>query len=63
MISPVSDSIPDWYNHRLSDGGPIYTETGGESFLVEPWNALTSLLMLIPVLYWFIKLRKETGSF
>jgi len=63
MINPVSDTIPDWYNHRLSDGGPIYTETGGDGFLVEPWNALTSLLMLIPVLYWFIKLRKEPGSF
>ena len=53
--SSISDTIPDWVNHRLNDGGPIYAETGGDGFLVEPWNSLTSLLMLIPVIYWLIK--------
>ena len=63
MINAVSDSIPDWHNHRMPDGGPVYAETGGEGLLVEPWNSITSLLMLIPVIYWFIRIRKETGDY
>lgn len=47
----------------MADGGPIYAETGGDGFLVEPWNSLTSLLMLIPVIYWLIRIRRESGSF
>jgi len=63
MISTESDTIPDFHNHRILDGGPIYAETGGEGFLVEPWNAITSLLMLIPVIYWLIRIRKKTGTY
>ncbi|HSG67295.1 MAG TPA: hypothetical protein VK994_01215, partial [Bacteroidales bacterium] len=65
MMNPiVNDTITEWYNHRLDDGGPIYAETGaGEGLLVEPWNALTSLLMLIPVIYWLIRLRNDMGSY
>jgi hypothetical protein len=63
MINSVSDTIPDWQNHRMIDGGPVYAETGGDGFLVEPWNSLTSLLMLIPVIYWLWRIRKETGSY
>ena len=47
----------------MDDMGPVYAETAGEGFLVEPWNSLTSLLMLIPVIYWLIRIRKESGSF
>ena len=64
VFHSVKDSIPDWQNHRLADGGPVYAETGlGEGFLVEPWNAITSLLMLIPVLFWLYKIRKETATY
>ena len=63
MIYEVQDSITNWHNHRMADGGPVYAETGGDGFLVEPWNALTSLLMLIPVIYWLIRIWKDAGSF
>jgi hemolysin III len=45
----------DWYNRRLSDGGPIYTETNPDHMIVEPWNAISSLLIVIPALIWLIK--------
>ncbi len=63
MSSIIKDSIPNWVNHRMADGGPIYAETGGEGFLVEPWNSLTSLLMLIPVIYWLIRIWRENGTY
>ena len=59
----IKDSIPDWYNQRMIDGGPVYAESGGDGFLAEPWNAMTSLLMLIPVIYWLIRIRREGGSY
>lgn len=46
-----------------SDGGPIYSETDLEKAFVEPWNALSSLLFLIPALYWGIKLRGKYTSY
>lgn len=39
------------------DGGPYYAETDFSRFIVEPWNALSSLAFLIPVVYWAWKLR------
>ncbi len=30
--------------------------------IVEPWNSLSSLLILIPAIYWFIRLRKENNN-
>jgi len=63
MLKTIGDTIPEVFNHLPHDGGPIYAETGTDGFLVEPWNALTSLLMLIPVIYWLIKLRKESGTY
>jgi hypothetical protein len=40
---------------KPQDGGPIYAETllsGGEHWLIEPWNAWSSLLFWLPVAYW-----------
>lgn len=56
-----SDS--DWYNQRLPDGGPLYTETNLDHFFVEPWNALSSLLIVIPALYWLYKVRNEFRNY
>jgi hemolysin III len=39
------------------DGGPIYAETDLTSFIAEPWNAVSSLAILLPAIYWAIKLR------
>lgn len=50
---------PDWFDHRLTDGGPIYTETHPGQLIVEPWNALSSLLIVLPAVYWFFVIRKN----
>ena len=47
----------DWYDLDMPDGGPIYTETHPGHFVVEPWNAFSSLLMLIPAIYWLYRIR------
>lgn len=49
----------DWHNKSLPDGGPVYMETGTGEYLVEPWNSLSSLLILIPAVYWILRLQKE----
>lgn len=49
-----------------SDGGPIYQETlvEHEYFLVEPWNAISSIAIILPAIYWALILRKhKTGDF
>lgn len=53
----------DWYNQRLADGGPLYMETHLGQWIVEPWNTVTSLLILIPAIYWLVKVyRAQFGS-
>lgn len=55
----IKEEIPDWYNQRLPDGGPVYAETNLDQFIVEPWNAFSSLLIIIPAMYWLYRI---TGS-
>lgn len=43
----------------MADGGPIYKETNLSRFIVEPWNALSSLIYLLPVFYLILKLHKQ----
>jgi hypothetical protein len=52
---------PEWerFNVSLSDGGPYYSETNLKHFIVEPWNAFSSLVFLIPAIFWFLKIRKD----
>ena len=47
------------YHKSLPDGGPVYAETNPEHLLVEPWNALSSLSLLIPALFFALKLRNR----
>ena len=54
---------PDWFNQRLSDGGPVYTETDPSQFIVEPWNAASSLLIVLPAIYWLVVIRKEWRNY
>ena len=44
---------------RLPDGGPIYHETDLSSFIAEPWNAVSSLVIALPALYFLIKYRGQ----
>lgn len=53
----------NWFNQRLPDGGPIYAETDLSRIIVEPWNAITSLFILIPSIYWFLKIKGELGNY
>ena len=39
------------------DGGPIYAETDLQKFISEPWNAISSLMIAAPAIFWGIKLR------
>jgi hypothetical protein len=57
-----SERAGDWFNQRLADGGPVYMETHTGQLIVEPWNAISSLLMLIPAIFWFLKTRKTSGN-
>jgi hypothetical protein len=41
----------------IPDGGPLYAETNLEHLVAEPWNAISSLTFLIPVIYWLWRLR------
>jgi len=41
----------------LEDGGPVYAETNIYSFIVEPWNSISSLAIVIPAIYWAAKLK------
>lgn len=43
----------------LPDGGPLYTETDPTRYIVEPWNAISSLALVIPALYWAYRIRKD----
>jgi len=56
----------DSFHQILPDGGPVYYETPdsiGDFFIVEPWNAISSLAYLIPVIYWFYKLRNNKKEY
>jgi len=48
-------SAQNWYDQTMKDGGPIYTETNLDHFFVEPWNAISSLMIVIPAIIWLIK--------
>ena len=41
------------------DGGPIYAETNFERTIVEPWNAVSSLAILLPAVYWAYRIRRD----
>lgn len=50
---------PDWYNQRLQDGGPVYKETDLEYLIVEPWNAVSSLMIVLPAVYWLFRIGRD----
>ena len=45
------------------DGGPIYAETDLSAFIVEPWNAVSSLAIMLPAAYWAFKLKWKFSSY
>ncbi len=51
-----------WFNQRLADGGPRYAEYHPDLIIVEPWNALSSILMMVPAVYWFFRMKGQWKS-
>ena len=50
------------YHITLPDGGSRYAETNLQEFIVEPWNAFSSLFLVLPALFWAIKIRKKISE-
>jgi hypothetical protein len=48
-----------WFDQTLQDGGPMYFETNPDHFIVEPWNAVSSLFIVIPAIIWLIRIQKN----
>jgi len=47
------------YRGIIQDSGPIYHEFHAEAYIKEPWNAISSLFFLVPVIFWLWKLRGQ----
>lgn len=39
------------------DGGPFYAETDLSILFSEPWNAISSLAIVLPAVYWAVRLK------
>ncbi|MEO9870410.1 hypothetical protein [Ekhidna sp.] len=46
-----------------TDGGPIYAETDLTAYISEPWNALSSLAIVLPSIYWAFRLKWNAKEF
>lgn len=46
-----------------TDGGPFYAETDLTALIAEPWNAISSLAIVLPGVYWAIYLRWQLRKF
>lgn len=58
FLSVIGD-VAAWANQSLPDGGPRYSEFHPDLIIVEPWNALSSVFMMLPAVYWAIEMRSE----
>jgi len=56
MNNISSDLNPRDY---ILDSGPTYHEFQFDSWIHEPWNALSSLFFLVPVIFWIWQLRGQ----
>ncbi|MFT4603250.1 MAG: hypothetical protein ACI857_003438 [Arenicella sp.] len=43
----------------IVDGGPFYNEFHADHLVREPWNAFSSLLFFVPIIFWLVKLKGE----
>ena len=42
---------------QIPDGGPYYAETNLDAHIVEPWNAISSIAIALPAIYWAWRTR------
>ncbi|MFP4090480.1 MAG: ceramidase domain-containing protein [Cyclobacteriaceae bacterium] len=59
----IQPSDSDLEKLIMPDGGQYYAETYPERFFVEPWNALSSLLLILPAVYWAYRLRGRYSDY
>lgn len=59
FLSVISD-VAVWANQRMADGGPRYSEFHPEFLIVEPWNAISSVFMMVPAVFWALEMRTKT---
>mgnify|MGYP000126682161 FL=1 len=49
---------------QITDGGPWYAETHvTDALIVEPWNAISSLAIAAPAVYFLWKIRKQPKDY
>lgn len=58
ITDPVSIFLHDHGNH-IHDHGPHYYEFHEDLWIKEPWNAGSSVFFLVPVIYWYWRLRGQ----
>ncbi|HMM10565.1 MAG TPA: hypothetical protein PKE03_00530 [Bacteroidales bacterium] len=54
--------VEGWFNQRLPDGGPRYAEYHPDLIIVEPWNAISSIFMMVPAIIFFINYRNQLNQ-
>ena len=59
---PEKNTDHQRYHITLPDGGSRYAETNLKKFVVEPWNAISSLFLLLPAIFWSIKIRRNIAE-
>lgn len=52
-----------WFNQRLADGGPRYAEYHPDLVIVEPWNAISSMFMMLPAIIFFFRFKNQLREF
>ncbi len=55
----MTDSLRLIRKDFIFDNGPMYHEFHAEQWIKEPWNAYSSLVFFIPVMYWIWRLKGE----
>jgi hypothetical protein len=55
----MADELQQFVEERPADGGPVYAETDLSRTIAEPWNAVSSLAILLPAVYWALRLRRQ----
>ncbi len=61
----MPDSLTLPIQSLIHDHGPMYAETisSAGGWIIEPWNALSSLVIAAPAVYWAWKLRGQYRKF
>ncbi len=55
VFTSIAEGQIAWFDQQMTDGGPRYTEFHSGQLIVEPWNAVSSVFMMLPALYWLIR--------